>query len=411
MAGAGGASGLGALRQSRAALPARDRRCLAPRCLGLLRCERLLSAEAVVAGSVATEVSWWAQYGEQGALKDDGRSGEVAVPVRRRRDDLEERWASAGVGPSFLRDPAERLEEAPHISGGSELGQHPQFVVARVPPRVRPTGLDCEAAANAEHVVVLSDLDRGLALEHLEALVLVAVEVTWRTDCVDRNLFFDPKYTRLAGVKDDPFSGDWVLQDLCWHRRAPSFRALLSAGRISESGLSVQGVIWFRMPRIREPAPPDRAAAGDEEMLATAAVLAIFKASTRLLEELQPVFTDHDTTVSRFDVLEALSRRAGPTRPAELREMLHLPAQTLTGLLDQLESASLVRRSPNPADRRSILVELTEQGKAIVERICPPLIEIERDCMVTLSAAEQRQLVALLAKVDARITQRRAAGA
>ena len=46
-----------------------------------------------------------------------------------------------------------------------------------------------------------------------------------------------------------------------------------------------------------------------------------------------------------------------------------------------------------------------------MKRICPPLIDIERDCVVALSAAEQRQLVALLAKIDARITQRRAAGA
>jgi DNA-binding MarR family transcriptional regulator len=88
--------------------------------------------------------------------------------------------------------------------------------------------------------------------------------------------------------------------------------------------------------------------------------------------------------------------------------MLHLPAQTLTGMIDQLEAAGLVRRSPNPADRRSTIVDLTDTGSATVDRICPPLIQIEQDCMSTLSASEQSQIMALLAKVDARITQRRA---
>jgi len=45
-----------------------------------------------------------------------------------------------------------------------------------------------------------------------------------------------------------------------------------------------------------------------------------------------------------------------------------------------------------------------------MERICPPLIEVERDCLATLSEPEERQLVALLAKIDARITQRHIAG-
>jgi DNA-binding MarR family transcriptional regulator len=87
--------------------------------------------------------------------------------------------------------------------------------------------------------------------------------------------------------------------------------------------------------------------------------------------------------------------------------MLHLPAQPLTGMIDALETAGLVRRSPNPADRRSAIVELTDTGRATVDRICPPLIDIEEDCMATLTAEEQRELVALLARVDARIAHRR----
>lgn len=142
---------------------------------------------------------------------------------------------------------------------------------------------------------------------------------------------------------------------------------------------------------------------------ATAAVLAIFKTSSWLLSEVNPVFGEYGITATRFDALEALSRCSAGARPAELRDMLHLPAQTITGVLDQLQAAGLVRRSPHPSDRRSTMVELTEAGRAAIDRICPPLIDIEEDCMSGLSPAEQRQLTDLLAKVQTRISQRRAA--
>jgi DNA-binding MarR family transcriptional regulator len=144
---------------------------------------------------------------------------------------------------------------------------------------------------------------------------------------------------------------------------------------------------------------------------APAAVLAILKTSTWLLNELSPVFAEHQITATRFDALEALSRRGGAARPAELRNTLHLPAQTITGVLDQLQAAGLVTRSPHPGDRRSTIAELTPAGFEAVDRICPPLIDIEEDCMSGLTPAELHQLTDLLGKVQQRITQRRTAAA
>ena len=140
---------------------------------------------------------------------------------------------------------------------------------------------------------------------------------------------------------------------------------------------------------------------------ATAAVLAVFKASSWLLREVSPVFAEHGITVTRFDVLEALSRCGGTARPAELRDMLHLPAQTITGVLDQLQAAGLVKRSPHPSDRRSTMAEVTPAGREAIDRLCPPLIAIEEDCMSCLSPAEQDQLIGLLTRIQERIAQRR----
>lgn len=142
---------------------------------------------------------------------------------------------------------------------------------------------------------------------------------------------------------------------------------------------------------------------------ATAAVLAILKTSSWLLTELSPVFAEHQITATRFDALEALSASGGAARPAELRDLLHLPPQTITGVLDQLQAAGLIQRSPHPSDRRSTIAELTPAGHEAINRICPPLIDVEQDCMSALSQAEQDQLIGLLTKIQRRIAQRRQA--
>jgi DNA-binding MarR family transcriptional regulator len=142
---------------------------------------------------------------------------------------------------------------------------------------------------------------------------------------------------------------------------------------------------------------------------AAAAVLAVFKTSSWLLREVSPVFAEHGITATRFDALEALSCHGGAAKPAELRDMLHLPAQTITSVLDQLQAAGLVKRSPHPSDRRSTMAELTPAGRQAIDRLCPALIDIEEDCMSALSQAEQDQLIGLLAKIRERIAQRRQA--
>jgi len=72
---------------------------------------------------------------------------------------------------------------------------------------------------------------------------------------------------------------------------------------------------------------------------------------------------------------------------------------TMTGIVDTLEKNGLVTRQPNPDDRRSLLVTLTEKGKDL-EGNTPDLDRIYAKCCVGLSAEEFRQLGLLLGKLD-----------
>lgn len=58
---------------------------------------------------------------------------------------------------------------------------------------------------------------------------------------------------------------------------------------------------------------------------------------------------------------------AGPLPPSLLVKRLGIASASVTALLDRLETAGLVERQPNPADRRSVLVALTPRGRSVVE--------------------------------------------
>jgi DNA-binding MarR family transcriptional regulator len=70
----------------------------------------------------------------------------------------------------------------------------------------------------------------------------------------------------------------------------------------------------------------------------------------------------------------------------------------MTGIVDTLEKNGLVARQPNPVDRRSLLVTLTEKGKAL-EGTTPEVDRIFASCCVGLSAEEFHQLGVLLEKL------------
>lgn len=54
----------------------------------------------------------------------------------------------------------------------------------------------------------------------------------------------------------------------------------------------------------------------------------------------------------------------GPVRMCGLTELLKIEKSTLSGLVDRAEKRGLVRRVPDPEDRRSIRIALTDEGRA-----------------------------------------------
>jgi len=77
-----------------------------------------------------------------------------------------------------------------------------------------------------------------------------------------------------------------------------------------------------------------------------------------------------DLTAPQFDIIATLGNTPGMT-PKELGEQTLITKGTLTGIIDRLEAKDLVQRTAHSRDGRSQIVQLTEAGNALFEKIFP----------------------------------------
>jgi DNA-binding MarR family transcriptional regulator len=70
----------------------------------------------------------------------------------------------------------------------------------------------------------------------------------------------------------------------------------------------------------------------------------------------------------------------------------------MTSRLDRLERARLIARQPDPADRRGVLVRLTEEGEQLAERALHAVIAADEAFLEPLDP-QQREAVASILKL------------
>src|SRR6478609_4654111 len=141
----------------------------------------------------------------------------------------------------------------------------------------------------------------------------------------------------------------------------------------------------------------------------------VFAVSERNLSE-------HGISHGRFGVLMLLWRGgqprpapnagdeecvAGPRTPAELADAAGVTRATMTGLIDTLERDGLVKREPDPNDRRMMSVVLTTKGEKFLHNFLPGHFKLISSLMATLTEAERKALVSLLVKVQQHAAVRR----
>ena len=111
----------------------------------------------------------------------------------------------------------------------------------------------------------------------------------------------------------------------------------------------------------------------------------------------------HDLQPGWFDVLSALRRAGEKLTPGALASAVMLSTGGMTKRLDQMEAAGLLTRSPDPSDRRGLLIGLTPKGRRVVDRAVEAHVANEERLLSGLSPGERRRLDLLLRKLDASV--------
>ena len=135
------------------------------------------------------------------------------------------------------------------------------------------------------------------------------------------------------------------------------------------------------------------------------APLEVLSRVTRLARHLdrarRQAFADHALLGWEFDVLSAL-RRAGPPyelSPGRLLTETFVTSGTMTHRVDKLAARGLVTRRPDLADRRGVLVRLTDEGRDTVDAALADLLARERTLLALLTGPERERVAHLLRTV------------
>jgi len=109
-------------------------------------------------------------------------------------------------------------------------------------------------------------------------------------------------------------------------------------------------------------------------------------------------FANHGLESWEFDVLSALRRQGPPFQltPGALLRATLVTSGTMTNRIDRLAAADLVRREPDPRDKRGVLVTLTGRGLARVDAALEDLLGRERALLAGLDSDDRQQLADLM---------------
>lgn len=102
------------------------------------------------------------------------------------------------------------------------------------------------------------------------------------------------------------------------------------------------------------------------------------------------------TVLNSLAVIEGADR---PLTPSEISERTLTSSATMTATIDALEHRGWVRRVSNPDDRRSVHVEITDEGQAVTDRFLPGIRKLDVAICASLSSAERTTMLKLLGKV------------
>jgi DNA-binding MarR family transcriptional regulator len=129
------------------------------------------------------------------------------------------------------------------------------------------------------------------------------------------------------------------------------------------------------------------------------AVTSLMRVQQLVLAELDDLLRPHGLTFARYEALVLLTfSRRGSLPLGKMGERLQVHPTSVTSIVDRLELQGLVRRQRHPTDGRTVLAEITEAGRSLVEKATADLVSADFG-LGALDATELDELSELLRPV------------
>lgn len=125
--------------------------------------------------------------------------------------------------------------------------------------------------------------------------------------------------------------------------------------------------------------------------------MVVFRKAQRTLDVSSAFFQKANLTPTQFSVLEVLYSK-GSMRINKLIGSLLATSGNMTVVLKNMERNGWISRCQDAKDKRACLVQLTPEGKALIETILPEHIKRVEALFSVLTETEQKQLITLLKK-------------
>ena len=122
-----------------------------------------------------------------------------------------------------------------------------------------------------------------------------------------------------------------------------------------------------------------------------ALVTSVMRVQQVILARIEAILRPFGLTFSRYEVLRLLAfTRRGVMPVGKIGERLQVHPASVTNAVQRLEADGLVRRTDNPNDGRSVLAEITDSGRRLVEE-CTDRLNAEVFAAVPIPLGQQER--------------------
>ena len=125
----------------------------------------------------------------------------------------------------------------------------------------------------------------------------------------------------------------------------------------------------------------------------------VIHAAGVIQDRLESALEPTGLSVAKLGALRHLAEANEPLPLGQLAERIACVKSNVTQLVDRLEADQLVRRVPDPSDRRSVRAEITDQGRSRYEAGMEAMRAAEAELVGELAITDRDQLQDLLGRL------------